>query len=69
MSKVKVKASPAFMVMVSVPLLTSPPTLHRRSLDDRSVTGPFWSHAGLVLRRIYFHAGNLVDPDENCWKM
>src|SRR3569833_1113620 len=68
-SKVKVNSSPAFMLRVSVPLLTWPPTLQRRSVDARSVTGPFWSHAGLELRRMYFQTGNLVEPAENCWKM
>jgi hypothetical protein len=68
-SKVKVNSSPALMAIVSVPLLIPPPTLHRRSFDARSVTGAFWSQAGFVFRRTYFHAGAFADPTENCWKM
>jgi hypothetical protein len=51
-SEVKVKSDPAVTSTVSVSAPLSPPTLHRRSVDDNSVCGfSPRSHLSIVYRK------------------
>ena len=61
-SVMKVNGSPAAMGTVTVLAPELPPALHRRSLDERLVTGEFI----LVFFLRCSYTANFLEPTENC---